>query len=389
MSFVNSFTIAVNIEAGPQNGSPRKALPSRSMKQAIIVWVLGACSAITVSAQTWTTQIGFEGGFARVKAAGAGSGVYRDHVDLPGSGAAFPALFLVIPVASRVALEPNLSATHDRITESSGLIPTATTAEVRLSLRADVAIASGFYVAGGGGIRYLAMDNNHSVQTGILGAIGYRHNVGSNLGARIEARWLTLRRADSVLPSNQYSLLLGIARSLRGIETRNAGRGPWRLRLGIAGGYVRTHLYGSVSGLSVDFHETALDFPGSGPTSPAKLFVIAPLAGRFALETGFGVQRTQEQGITLSDVHFAPRLDVAIAGGVYAAAGGNIRYLEQTGTAGFALAGANAAVGYRFPLLQELEGRAELGYTVFKQRRNFPFAENDLALLFGVSMPLK
>ncbi len=348
MSFVNSFTIAVNIEAGPQNGSPTKALASRSMKQAIIVLVLGAYSAITVSA-----------------------------------------LFLVIPVASRFALEPSLSATHDRITESSGLIPTATTAEVRLSLRADVAIASGFYVAGGGGIRYLAMDNNHSVQTGILGAIGYRHNLGANLGTRIEARWLTLRRADSVLPSNQYSLLLGISRSLRRIETGNGGRGPWRLRLGIAGGFVRTHLYGSFSGLSIDLHDTALDFPGSGSTTPAKLFVIAPLGGRFALETGFGVQRTQEQGVTFSDGHLAPRLDIAIAGGIYAAAGGNIRYLEQTGTAGFALAGANAAVGYRFPFIQELEGRAELGYTVFKQRRNYPFAENDLAVLFGVSMPLK
>jgi hypothetical protein len=359
------------------------------MKQAIIVWVLGTCGTITVSAQAWTTQIGFEGGFARVKAAGAGSGVYRDHVDLPGSGSAFPALFLVIPVASRVALEPSLSAMHDRITERSGLLPTSTTAEVRLSLRADVAIASGFYVAGGGGIRYLGMDSKHSMQTGILGAIGYRRSIGSNLGARIEARWLSLRRADSVLPSNQYSLLLGISRSVTGIASGNGAGGPWRLRLGIAGGYVRTHLYGSVSGLYVDFHDGALDFPGSGATAPAKLFVIAPLRGRFALETGFGMQRTQEQGVTLSDGHLAPRLDVAIAGGFYAAAGGNIRYLQQTGTAGFALAGANAAVGYRFPLVQELEGRAELGYTVFKQRRNFPFAENDLGLLFGVSMPLK
>src|SRR5437879_11669936 len=120
MSFVNSFTIAVNIEAGPQNGSPRKALPSRSMKQAIMVWVLGACTAITVSAQTWTTQIGFEGGFARVKAAGAGSGVYRDHVDLPGSGAAFPALFLALPVARGLALGATLSPPGARTSVSRG-----------------------------------------------------------------------------------------------------------------------------------------------------------------------------------------------------------------------------------------------------------------------------
>src|SRR2546428_11654964 len=105
MSFVNSFTIAVNIEAGPQNGSPTKALPSRSMKQAIIVWVLGACSAITVSAQTWTTQIGFEGGFARVKAAGGGSGGGCGPGDLPGRGAGFPPLLPALPAARGGAFE--------------------------------------------------------------------------------------------------------------------------------------------------------------------------------------------------------------------------------------------------------------------------------------------
>ena len=357
------------------------------MKQAIIACMLGACSAVTLSAQLWKTTIGFEGGFARVRAAGLGPSVYRDQIDLPGSGSAFPAVFAIIPVGNRVALEPSLSASHGRINESSGLVATGTAAEMRLSLRADVAIGPGLYVAGGGGIRYLARDNVHSLQPGILTAVGYRRAYGSSLGARVEVRWLSLGKADSVAPSNQYALLVGVWRSVGGTEDRNTG--PWRLQIGIAGGYIRTHIYGSFGGLFLNLHETSLEFPGSGATTPTKLFVIVPLRGRFALETGFGVQRTQEQGVTLSDGHLAPRLDVAITGGFYAAAGGNIRYLQQTGTAGFALAGANGAVGYRFPLVQELEGRAELGYTVFKQRRNFPFAENDLALLFGVSMPLK
>ena len=357
------------------------------MKQTIMVCALSACSAITLLAQTWTANIGVEGGFARVKAAGYGSGVYRDRIDLPGSGSAFPALFLIVPVGNRVALEPSLSASHDRFIETSGLIGSGTAAEVRLSLRADIAIASGFYVAGGGALRYLAMDDVHSLQPGILSAIGYQGRLGSKVGGRVEARWLSLRKADSVAASNQYALLVGLWRPISGNEARATG--PWRLQLGIAGGYVRTHIYGSFSGIDINLHDTALEFVGSGSTVPAKMFIIVPLGGRLAIETGFGVQRTQEQGITRFDGHVAPRLDVAITGGVYAAAGGNVRYFQQTGAAGFALAGASIAVGYRFPLIQQLEGRTEVSYTVFKERRNYPFAENDLALLMGVAMSLK
>jgi hypothetical protein len=358
------------------------------MKWEIALCALGACGAVALSAQSWTTTgIGFEGGFARVKAAGYGSGVYRDQLDLPGSGSAFPAAFIVIPVGRRIALEPSLSASHDRTSERSGLVATGTDAELRLSLRADVGIASGFYVAAGGGIRYLASDDIHSLQTGILGAVGYRRNFGSNLGARIEGRWLSLRKSDSVAASNQYALLIGLWRSVSGTATRPAGR--WRPQIGGAGGYIRAHLYGSVFGTYVDFHQTSLAFVGSGSTTPTKMFVIAPLGGRLAIETGFGVQRTQEHGFTLFDGHIAPRLDVAITRGLYAGAGGNLRYLEQTGAASFAVAGANVAVGYRAPLNPQLEGRAEIGYTVFKPRRNFPFAENDVAVLLGVAMALQ
>src|SRR5438105_15652733 len=177
------------------------------MKQTIMVCALSACSAITLLAQTWTARIGVEGGFARVKAAGYGSGVYRDRIDLPGSGSAFPALFLIVPVGSRVALEPSLAASHDRFNETSGLIGSGTTAEIRVSLRADISIASGFYVAGGGALRYLAMDDVHSLQPGILSAIGYQGRLSSKVGGRVEARWLSLRKSDSVVASNQYALL--------------------------------------------------------------------------------------------------------------------------------------------------------------------------------------
>ena len=236
-------------------------------------------------------------------------------------------------------------------------------------------------------MRYRKIDASSALQPAILAAIGYQTNLSASLGARLEARWVSQRRTDSIAPSNLYALLLGISSPIS--RTASHTNRPWGLSLGVTGGYVRTHIYGTTMGFNVDVRETSLDFPGTGSTTPPKLFLVVPLGGRFALESGFDAQREQQQGITFFDGHFATRLDVAISRGVYAAAGGNIRYLEQTGTAGFALSGANGAIGYRFPLIYQLEGRTEVSYTVFKERRNYPFAENDLAVLMGVAMALK
>src|SRR5207237_3349440 len=134
------------------------------------------------------------------------------------------------------------------------------------------------YVAGGGAIRsfrrHLPMDDVHSLQPGILSAIGYQGRLGSKVGGRVEVRWLSLRKSDSVVPSNQYALLLGLWRPVGGNETRATG--PWRLQLGIAGGYIRTHIYGSFSGFDINLHETALEFVGSGSPISANIFVIVP-----------------------------------------------------------------------------------------------------------------
>ena len=100
-------------------------------------------------------------------------------------------------------------------------------------------------------------------------------------------------------------------------------------------------------------------------------------------------QRLQEQGTTTFDGHFAPRLNVALYRGLYAAAGGNLRYLKQTGAKSFALAGANVATGYRFPVVRPLEARVDISYTVFKERKDFPFAENTVAVMLGVAMGLR
>lgn len=335
----------------------------------------------------WTPEIGIVGGFARFMPAGGGQPRYADRLDLPGSASAYTTLFVVIPFTSRFALEPGISASHARFKEANDLIPSASSANVRLTLRADVAVAAGFYVAAGGLVRYKEVNEAHEVQLGALGAVGYREDLGSTLAARIEFQWISQRRADSLVPTNVYAVLLGLSHRLVG-RAANPGHGRWRPGFGVAGGYVRNHLYGSALGSPIDAHETSFSLPGSGSTALAALFVVVPLRGRVALETGFGAQRTQQPGNTSVDGQLSTRLDVAIYRGGYVAAGGTIRYVEQTGRPGFAFAGAHVAAGYRFPLIEGLDGRAELGFTTFKERRDFPLAQNTLAVLVGVTMAL-
>jgi len=227
--------------------------------------------------------------------------------------------------------------------------------------------------------------------------LGYRQHLGSDLTARIEAQWISQSRTDSIAPANVYALLLGFSRRLVGRSARptppsdssSARARPWRLGFGMAGGYVRNHLYGNALGFYVDVHETVVGLPGSGSTTPPALSIVVPLRGRLALEAGFDAQRTQQQGNTLFDGQLSTRLDLAIYRGGYVAGGGNIRYVEQTESAGFAFAGANVAAGYRFPLIEELDGRVEISFTTFKERRDFPFAQNALAVLLGVTIALE
>jgi len=356
-----------------------------------------ALAGTAASAQgQWAREIGVVGGFARFMPAGGGQPRYADRLDLPGSASAYTTLFVVIPLTSRLALEPAIAASRTTFKEANDLSPAASSANVRLTLRADVAVAAGFYVAAGGLVRYKEVNEVHDVQLGALGAVGYRKGLGSRLATRIEFQWISQRQTDSIVPTNVYALLLGFSHRLVGraaasalpSDVSSARRRPWRAAFGMAGGYVRNHLYGSQSGFDIDAHETFVNFPGSGSTALPALFVVLPLRGRVALETAFGGQRTQQPGSTSIDGQLSTRLDLAIYGGGYVAGGGTIHYIAPTGRPGFAVAGAHVAAGYRFPLVGGLDGRAEVGFTTFKERRDFPLAQNTLAVLLGVTMAL-
>jgi hypothetical protein len=354
--------------------------------------LLAMLAAIPAAAQTWTTQLGVEGAALRLKPAGTGQSDYIDQWEIPNTGSVLSGLFFIVPLRSRFALEYRLTAQHSKITESSGLLPKSSMSDTRLIARADIAITPNLYVAAGGMLRRHVVDGDGANQLGLVSAIGLQQSIGSNLVGRIEALWLVQQKADSILPSNVYGVVLSVSRRLSRAPARAAGTGgsfaPWRLQLGSAGGYVRVHAFGG-SGFFIDAKETFLEIPGTGTTVPPPMFIDLPIRGRFAIEVGFGAERAQQGGTTLFDLHFAPRMNVAVYRGLYAGAGGNLWYSKTTGFTGIALSGANAALGYRLPILSMLEGRLDLSYTTFKQRRDYPFATNALAALLGVAIGLR
>ena len=363
------------------------------MKRLVPILVLASVAHSSSAGQTWRPQLGIQGGILRQKPAGTGRADQVDRWELPSSGAIQSSFYLIAPVSGRIGLESSLAASHVKFREAGGLIPGSSSADVRLTVRADIALTSTIYVAAGGLLRRREVDGGRSIQTGLAGAVGVQRSISPSLTARIEAQWLTQRRTDSILPTNVYALVFGVSQHLlapgagSSIGTRTFR--PWRLQVGAAGGYVRMHLYGSVSGAYVDASQTFINLPGSQGTAPAPLFLDVPLRSRLAVEAGLGMQHTQQNGATFFDCHLAPRLNVAIYDGLYAAVGGDVRYIGQTGQKGFALAGAHVAAGYRFPIVGPVEGRIDISYTAFKERANFPIAQNAVAALLGVAMALQ
>lgn len=165
-------------------------------------------------------------------------------------------------------------------------------------------------------------------------------------------------------------------------------QGPWQTAIGLSAGYTRAHLRGL--GFVVDF--TALAAPGVGSAgigSPPTLFAVFPVVGRFALEPGLDLHRSQSQGTTAFSGNVSVRLNYAVAGGWYAAAGGTLIYTQQAGSDGVAQAGANVAWGYRFHLAGSFSGRVETNFTMLKEREGVPFAINTFGLMVGAAVPLQ
>jgi len=370
------------------------------VRQLLALLALAALATPGAAAQApWTPEIGIQAGLTRVKPTGSGAPDQVDLWDLPGDGSSYTTLFAIIPVTRRLALEPSVSASQFSLGDAGGFLAFTAGTNLALTLRGDLAIVSGFYAAAGGAALYSESGGTHTKQLGVVAAVGYRVHARPRLTVRLEAQGTSMRGSDGARPFNVYALLLGISGGGGGGAGRGAaGSDPmpaaaaarrWRVAVGLAGGYARNHVQGSAFGFRIIVDETLIALPGSGSTIPPTLYAVIPLRGRFALETGFDAHRSVRGDTVSSSAHVSGRVNVALHGGWYAAGGGNVRYIERTGTPGFALAGAHVAAGYRFPLVGELGGRVELSYTAFKERWDFPLAQNIVGLMFGVTLPLQ
>ena len=367
--------------------------------------------AAPLSAQSWDTEFGIQGGFTRLKATGSPfSGSQIDVYSIPsamiiGQFPTAPAAFAVFPLADKIALEPGLSFIQQGGNIGlGGVFPTI----AALSLRLDYAITPSFYGAVGAYSRYVggapgSFQQYSHFQLGLEAAAGYRLHLSPRLNGRLEIQAVTLAKTNTNLPFNLYSVLFGLSTPLsepkvaagahRG-SPRAETSGGWLPEFGVSAGYSNVHI---VEGPDL----TVLSFPGSGsstvagiigaPSAPS-IFGIFPLNDRVALEVGVDALNLRLSGQTIASFQLAPRADLAFGNRWYGALGPNFHFIRATGAKIEGVSGVTAAWGYRFHLSGALRGRFEVSYGVNAKRRSsvgIGAPSSVLGLNFGMMMPLK
>jgi len=271
---------------------------------------------------------------------------------------------------------------------------TATLANI--GARGDYALTPKVYAGAGGALGFINTSGTSETQLAVQGAIGYRLNLSSSLKGRIEAQATFWGKAENVGAINTYSLLFGVGTSPRRAAAAPARRGragaAWTKQIGFSAGYANIHPIGGGGDI------TALAFPSFGAglgaltpglTTPPTIFAIFPIGNKIAIEPGVDIHRTQSSGTTTFSGNLSARLNYAVHGGWYAAAGGNLNYIKVTGVDGATVTGANVAWGYRFPFWGSLGGRVELNYTMFGDNADVGLPPtNTVGLMFGVLVPL-
>lgn len=360
-----------------------------AVKREWALCVLLATAAVRpAAAQAWHPELGLRGGLVRLKPAGTGHSDQVDLLDLPGGDylgqiQSQSALYLVVPLGGRLALEPSLSFQQNTPALIVGTM-------ALLGLRADVALGRGFFAAVGGTLRYRDAASP-AMQPGIQGALGWAVQVMGPVSFRVEAQATAFRRTALTFPYDAYAFLVGM-------DTRLDDRPPppsahrrprplWEPMVGVQGGYYRLHIVGT-GDIAV------LSLPGNGAGSlagvfapgPAPFFFVLPLAGPVALEVGADAHRSQSSGPnTVFTGQIAPRLDWALGAHWYLAAGGRLHLLKGTGTALVAPPGGVVAAGYRVEVTADVIARAELSYSVDRQRVDFGvLPTNSLGLSLGL-----
>ena len=368
------------------------------MRRSPVVIALLACFATRTQAQkAWQTEIGIQGGFARVVLAGSGADP-TNAIMVPGFslGNTAAGVYVIIPWSRKVAVETEVAASQFALAGGVASL-------IGAGLRGDYAVTKHVYVAAGGTLAY----NNglgNETQLGVQGGLGYRFRLSRTLKGRVEGRTTFLGKADNARPTNVYSVLFGVSTATSGGQTaasvsaRPSTR-AWRPQIGIAGGYADAHLIGlgSVTSISLPGYGGALGNALGGLNSvlravtlPPTMFAIIPLGNKVALEPGLDIQRFEEGGQTDVSGNLSLRFDYAVHGGWYGALGGNLHYIKTSGVSAETRTGMNVGWGYRFPVVAGVSGRVETNYTWFRGITDLGLPPtNVFGLMFGVTMALK
>ncbi len=364
-----------------------------------VVTCLCSLAAVAVAAQQpRTTEIGIQGGFARLHFTGqARYGTY-DFYDVPGSSyfglvPIYGTLFVEVPVGARVSLEPQV-----RFSQYTWSTPQSM---VGLGLRANVSLGHGVYAGAGGLVSFIniSLSTVSSVseqQLGVSLAAGYRFGLGASLNGRLEGQTLIFHKTNTIAPYAVYALTFGLSAPVSSAPARRTARrwDPWGAVIGIQAGYSWSHDVGGTGVAHFSIPEIGTsEFAGFGLPTPAPLFVFVPLSPRLALDAGFDAHLIHSGtfpvngGFLTGQVN--PRLDVRVSGGWYAGAGPAFWFTRDPFHKLSVISGASIASGFRFPLTATLGGRLEIGYTMYRQHLTRGFgAVNALAVTAGTTLPL-
>ena len=364
------------------------------MQRLLTIAALAVLGGSTATAQnSWTAEVGIQGGFARVKPAGTGTSDGMTLLDVPGGSFVYStlgsaALYAIIPWHHRLAIETQLSGSE--VNGGGG----ASFAVARVGLRGDYAVTPHVYAAAGGLLNYLQGFGSDHMQLGVQVALGYRRRLTSTINGRIEASFTaTEKKALGAL--DIYAVQLGVSAPLvrpQTMTTGHSGTRSWEPAFGVSGGYSSMHVVGTTGAIDGVF------FPGVGgglyllapvATAPT-MFAIFPLGGKLAIEPGFDYRSASQGGASIKVINVAARLDYAVTGNWYAAAGGHLLDFNTSVGASGTAHGVDVAWGYRFHLVGAFHGRFETNYSLNPKSTKLAIpAINTLSLTFGAMMPLK
>lgn len=364
------------------------------MRKLLAIAALAALAVSTAAAQSsWTAELGIQGGFAKVKPAGTGANDAINLFDIPGGSFLYStlggaALYAVVPWHNKLAVEAQLGGGH--LNTGTGDIDVA-----RVGLRGDYALSPQFYAAAGGLVNYIQGLTTEHMQLGIQVAVGYRKKLTNSINARLEANAsATNKKALGAI--DVYAVQLGISSAIGagkgGTMRAKSAKSSWEPAVGISGGYASMHIVGASNSIDGVF------FPGVGgglillapvATAPT-MFAIIPMGQKLALEPGLDFHSVSTGGSSVKTINVAARLDYAVSGNWYGAAGGHLLdYSPSSGTSG-TTNGLDLAWGYRFHLAGAFGGRFETNYSLNGKSTKLGIPPvNTLSFTFGALMPLK